>query len=157
MNRSTRNVLRSTQGSVLLEVVLALVLFVGAASVITGGFQSGFNSVERQRMQAHALNLAITVISELQMGTRSLADLGPAEFEKPFEGWNWELASAPSEPARLPPIGASESTAAASDSVLARVEVVIRHPATETVYRLAGVVRAARSAKLDGKGFGPEL
>src|SRR5512141_793697 len=84
-----------TDGAVLLEVVLALVLFVGAAAVLTSGLSSSLDSLERLRLNTHAADLAVSVVSELQMGIKSLALSGPQPFPAPFEGWTWEaLANA---------------------------------------------------------------
>ena len=55
-------------GGVLLEVLMALALILGAASVITGGLQSAVDSVERMRNNLHGVNLAVSVISQIQMG-----------------------------------------------------------------------------------------
>lgn len=112
------------QGAVLLEVVLALVLFVAAATVISGALGSSFDGVERQRQQLHAANLAITVHSELDMGLRTLEAAGPEAFAPPFEEWTWQLQS--------------ESAGGENgSSALLRVEVVVRNTNTTTVHRSA--------------------
>ncbi|MBI5387635.1 MAG: hypothetical protein HZA90_23495 [Verrucomicrobia bacterium] len=116
-------------GAVLLEVILALVLFVAAAAVITVGMNASLDSVERQRLNAHAMDLAVSVMSEIQMGLRSTAVLGPEDFEEPFDGWSWELQVTPVE------------TDLGETSVLTTVEVIIRHTESGLTHRLAQLVR----------------
>src|SRR5204863_6368831 len=81
---------RACSAVVLLEVVLALVLFATAAAIIGAGLSTSIQSVERLRLNAHAANLAVSVLSELQMGTKGFGKRGPQQFEAPFEGWTWE-------------------------------------------------------------------
>jgi len=119
------------QGAVLLEVVLALVLFVAAAAIVTSGMNASMDSVERQRLNVHALDLAVTMLSEIQMGLRSAEAAGPEDFEAPFENWTWELQSTPVETE----IGEASA---------ARVEVVIRHRDAPVVYRLAQVIQPGK-------------
>lgn len=125
-------------GSVLLEVILAVVLFAAAASVVGIGLKAAMDGAERLRMNTHAGNLAVTVISELQMGVRSLADTGPEAFGPPFEGWVWEIAAMP-----------WTQTEATAEN-LTHVEVIVRHEPTEFVHRLAQVVQIDASTAADG-------
>src|SRR5687767_12961746 len=71
--------------AVLLEVVLALVLIAAAAAVIGGGLSVSIDRVQLLKLNAHASDLAISVMSELQMGTKVLSPEGPEAFEAPFE------------------------------------------------------------------------
>ncbi len=112
-------------GTILLEVVLALVLFVAAAAIIGAGFSASVDSVERQRLSMHAVNLAASVLSELQMGLRKTDQTGPSAFPAPFETWTWELILAPVE------------TDTAGSGGLTQAEVVIRHVDPPVVYRMA--------------------
>jgi hypothetical protein len=142
-----RNVaLLPVQGAVLLEVILALVLFVAAAAVVTAGINASLDSVERQRYRAHALDLAVSVISELQAGIRSPTSAGPEDFPAPFRDWTWELQTAALE------------TEPGETAALTRVEVIIRSKSMPVVQRLAQVVRlgAAKPARKEsdvGRGL----
>lgn len=127
--------MRNNSGSVLLEVVLAIVLFVGAATVIGLGLKASIDGAERLRLSTHAGNLAVTVVSELQLGLRLLADTGPEAFGPPFEGWIWEVASLPWGENE---IGAVEN--------LTRVEVTVRYEPEEFVHRLAQVIEVGAAA-----------
>src|SRR5687767_5719919 len=52
-------------GAVLLEVLLALALFCGAAGVIMGSLTSSVRAVDRLRLEAQAADLAVTTLSEI--------------------------------------------------------------------------------------------
>lgn len=110
------------KGSVLLEVVLALTLFVAAAAIVGSALQATIDSEERLRLGVHADNLAATVVAELEAGLRSPAVLGPAPFDPPFTNWTWQI---------IPPGG---------DSPASPHEVVVRHSDPELVRRLAQVI-----------------
>ena len=125
------------QGSVLLEVILAVVLFAGAAVVVGIGLKAAMDGSERLRLNTHAGNLAVSVISELQMGIRSLADTGPEAFGPPFEGWVWEIAATP-------------WTAESSADNLTQVEVIVRYEPTEFVHRFAQVMKINAATAADG-------
>jgi type II secretory pathway pseudopilin PulG len=115
-------------GAVLLEVVIALVLFVVAASFITAGMNSSVDTVERLRLNTHAVNLASSVLAELQMGARSTETNGPANFDPPFEKWNWQIQYEPAQ-------GEIGDT-----NPLTRVEVIVRHSEQPIVYRLTQIL-----------------
>ena len=121
LNRSSIHT-RPTRGSVLLEVVLALVLFVSAAAVVSSAMQAAIDSEERLRLGVHADNLAASVVAELESGLRSPAVLGPAPFEPPFTNWTWQIV-APS-----------------ADAPGSPHEIIIRHADPELVRRLAQIL-----------------
>jgi type II secretory pathway pseudopilin PulG len=114
---------------VLLEVVLALALFVAAAAVIGSGLNASLSSVERLRLRAHALDLAVTVMSELQLGARAVETPGTAQaFDPPFDDWTWEVQLTPLD------------DEVGQQSSLTCAEVVIRHKAPPLVQRLSQVL-----------------
>jgi hypothetical protein len=116
---------RHEKGSVLLEVVLALALFVAAATVISAGINASIHSVERVRLQNHAVNLAVTVLSEMQMRIRPVAAVGPEPFAPPFQEWTCTVE-----------IAQTDATPEAASS-LQPVEVIIKHTRENVVQRLA--------------------
>ena len=134
---------RRARGSVLLEVVLALTLFAAAALIIGSGLSTSFDSIERLRLNTHAANLAISVMAELQMGTKSLT-LDKAEpLETPFDFWTWEAIALPLE------------TELDQPSDLEPVEVIIRHEQPPVEYHLTQLVRLGegKSTVLDEFSF----
>jgi hypothetical protein len=116
-------------GAVLLEVIIALALFVGAAAVFTSGLSSSLDAIERLRLNAHAADLGVTVLSELQIGIKTLALTGPQPFDPPEEGWTWDVVSMPL------------SVDSENGSLFRKIEVVIRHDRPELVHRVGQVLR----------------
>ena len=121
--------LQAARGAVLLEVILALVLFAAAAAIIGAGFHSAISGVERQKLNAHAVNLAVSVLSEIQMGLRTVESVGPESFVSPFDHWTWALALSPAE------------DEAGEVSGLTRVEVIVRHDDPPLVHRLTQLLK----------------
>ena len=136
-NRLTRSP-RFQAGAILLEVVLALVLLAFAAAVIGGGLHTAINSVERLRLNAHAADLAVSVMSELQLGTKALGGEGQQRFEWPFEFWTWEA------------LATSSDGLAADTGRTKKVEVIIRHDDGVVTHRLASVVRLPEAKEEPG-------
>ena len=122
---SNRCLKMKQRGSVLLEVVLALSLFVFAATVITGGLNASVAEAERLRLNLHASNLAISILSELQMGIRTIDAAGPEPFAPPYEMWTWQVEVNPVEDSLTSPL------------LLRNVEVIVRHQARPIVRRLS--------------------
>ncbi len=87
----------SRRGGILLEVVLAMVLFFSAGAVILAGLGSAVRGMEQLRLDAQAADLAVTLLSRLQIGNLELTDAGPTEFEpiegpeQELEGWTWQV------------------------------------------------------------------
>ena len=123
------------RGAVLLEVILALTLFVAAAAVLGVALSTAMDGVERQRLNTHAANLANTVLSEVQLGIRTASEPGPVGFPAPYQGWTAEILQTPTE----------TELGEASGSAL--IEVVIRHQNPPMTHRLGQVlpVRSLRS------------
>lgn len=124
----------SVRGSVLLEVILALALFVVAAAIVTSGMNASTDNLDRQRLNTHAANLGATVLAEIQLGIRSTSEAGEQPFAPPFELWTAELNVAPAE------------TETGEASGLLRVEVIVRHKESTLVRRLAQVIRIPSAA-----------
>lgn len=111
------------QGAVLLEVLLALMLFAATAAIITSSMNAAMTGLERLKQNTHAVNLAATVFAELELGLRPAEVGGEQIMPKPFEAWTCELAT----------MGAETESGEASG--LTQVEVILRHKDSELVYR----------------------
>ena len=133
---------QSSHGAVLLEVVLALVLVAGAAAVVGAGLSASIDRVERLKLNAHAADLAVSVMSELQMGSKVLSQEGPESFEAPFEGWTWEAAGEVTDE-KVRDTGRTK-----------KVEVVIRHEDPAVVHRLCQVIRLPETEEEVLRDFG---
>jgi hypothetical protein len=136
---------RSARAAVLLEVLLALILFVAAAAVVTTAFNSSLASLERQKLGSQALNLAASVIAEIQLGIRPAGSDSPRPFEPPFQDWTWETALTPTE------------TVDGGVTGLTRIEVVIRNHNSAFVQRLAQVVKLKVGAVTNAVGSAPQI
>ncbi len=122
-------------GAVLLEVVLGLVLFVAAAAIVTAGMNASMDSLNRLRLKTHAMNLAVSVLSELRMGARTAEGTPSGTFDPPYEDWNWEL--------QLQPVQGEPG----DTNQLMRVEVVVRHSEEPIVQRLTQWMRLEETRK----------
>lgn len=120
-------------GAALLEVLLALALFVAAAAVVTVALNASLESLERQRLGVQALNLAASVVAEVELGVRAAGGGSPQPFEPPFQDWTWAATAVP--------VAGGPGFSAGWQ----RVEVVVRHQAAPVVQRFTQVmaVRAA--------------
>lgn len=123
----------SAAGAVLLEVVLALTLFVAAAAVLGMALSSAIDGVERQRLNTHAANLAVTVLSEIQLGIRTSGEGGAVPFAAPFKSWTVEVLQTPVE----------NELGESSSAVL--VEVVVRHADPPVTHRLAQIIQPRKN------------
>ncbi len=127
------------RGAALLEVLIALALFVAAAAVVTGALNSSLESLERQKLGTHAVNLATSVMAEIELGIRVPSGEGRRPFDAPFQDWTWEASLLPVE----------NTISATSTAGSTRVEVVVRHKTAPGVQRLAQVIRIGRSTAAD--------
>jgi len=113
-------------GVVLLEVVLALSLFFAAALVILAAVNSSLRTAQRVQMEAQASDLAVTLLSEVQMGLVPLTNDGPNEYEEEaLVGWTWEIVVTPEDEQPDPMI-----------APLLAVEVIIRNDFAGLDFRL---------------------
>ena len=84
----------AAHGMVLLEVVVALALFFGAAVVMVVGMQGSIVAAQNLKIEARAANLTITLLSKLQTGDLPLEDAGPTEYENEnLANWTWEIVT----------------------------------------------------------------
>jgi type II secretory pathway pseudopilin PulG len=125
---------------VLLEVLLALGLFVFAAAVVTSGLTTAVDRTLRLRAQTHALDLAVSVFSEIELGLRPLVAGGPEAFEPPFAQWTWEIESLPYT------LGTEERAG------LQQVTVIVRGETPPAVQRLTGLLLPPRVGPFESDG-----
>lgn len=84
----------------LLEIVLALALFLAAATIVLGGLSASLGAAKDLRLQITAQDLAVTVNSQLQMGYIAATDAGPNPFDDPaLDGWTWQVTITTAETA----------------------------------------------------------
>ncbi len=125
------------RGAALLEVILALVLFVAAAAVVTSGLNSALSSLDRQRIHLHMVNLASSILAEIQLGIRSL-EVGSAQaLPPPWDHFTVELAIT------------STRTELAEAGGLTQVEAIIHHTDSTVVHRLSQSIRLPTPRQLN--------
>ena len=125
--RSRRNGASSLRaGAVLLEVLLALMLFAVTAAIITSSMNASMDGLERLKLNTHAANLAATIFAELELGQRAADASGEQSLEKPFDAWTYEVARVTSE---------TEMVEADASGGLTQLEVILRHKDPDLVHR----------------------
>lgn len=120
---------RRVGGIALLEVILAMTLFVAAAGVVLGGLAAGIRAARDVQTEVQAADLAVTVLSEIEMGLVPVEDNTPQPFEAPRDEWTWQVVTAPV-------VGAYETPD------LTQVQVVVVHVPSGYVYRLTQLLPA---------------
>ncbi len=124
----------AAHGAVLLEVLLALALFVSAAAVMVSALNAALGSLERQRVGLHAMNLASSVLAEVQLGIRPAVSETAKPMEPPYQDWTVELV--------VTPLSSLDSGGVDQQ----KVEVVVRHLDPPVVQRLGQVLPPPRTS-----------
>jgi len=89
---------RADAGTILLEVIIALVLFLTAAAVVFSGLSASYTALKRANLSASAADLAVTKLSEIQMGLVDLTSSGPNSYEEEeLAGWSWQVVAEPAQ------------------------------------------------------------
>jgi hypothetical protein len=117
----------------LLEVVLALAVFFGVAITILGGLGVCMKNAREVRLDAQAADLAVTLLSEIEMGVYEVANAGPTAFEEPNVQWTWQISTT-----------AAETTLPGTE--LTQVEIIIHNTNDDYTYRLYQLLPAAEDA-----------
>ncbi len=137
----------TASGAVLLEVVLAMALFFTSAMVIAGGLSASMSALRKIKLDAQASDLAVTKLSEVQMGVLAAVDEGPNPYEEEdLAQWTWQILAVPADPP-----GTVQPTS------LKKVEVIIRNTTDRYTYRLAEFLQAREDEGelFDMAGGGP--
>lgn len=75
-----------------MEVILAMALFFVAGAVVYSGLSASYEAVERVRYETQAADLAVSKLSELQMGLSPMENQGPEGYEdEDLADWTWEV------------------------------------------------------------------
>ncbi len=131
-------------GVVLLEVVLAMSLFFASAMVILAGLSSSLSGMQRVQLEARAQDLAVTALSEVQMGLVPLASDGPTEYEDAaLAGWTRQIVVEPYQEQQL----------GLKLPAFQRVEVTIRYQPTGYATSLT-ILMPEEPPAVDGMGTG---
>ena len=137
---------RRRDGAVLLEVVLALILFFGASLVLLSALNASLRTAQRVSLEAQAADLAVTLMSEIQMGLVAPSDDGPNDYgeeDESLAGWTWEIVTDPVED-EAPELELPQ---------LLEVEIIIRNDAEHYAYRLAQLMPAEGAGAAEAGGL----
>lgn len=135
---TTRLAQHRVHAAVLLEVLLAVALFVVASAIVTASLNASLRSLDRQRLQLHAANLAASVLAEIQLGSRPSTPAPAQPLPTPNDAWSVEVA-----PHDAPPDFSGSQP-------LEHVQVIVRHRSEPVVQRLS--LRLAPVAALNVPG-----
>ena len=114
------------KGAILMEVVMALGILFLSAGVLLGGLSMSFRTVKRLKLETQAADLAVSVLSKIQMGQLGIASDGPNVYlDENLEGWTWEVVTEPVEQESL------------EDAEFTRIEIVIGNETADFKHRLA--------------------
>jgi len=94
VNRKSKIEIRNSlaRGVILLEVVVALSLFVMAAAVIGSAMNSASQSAADIHLRSQAGNLALAKLAELTCGATPIADVAETPFESDPD-WSYQVAT----------------------------------------------------------------
>ncbi|MBI5722771.1 MAG: type II secretion system protein [Planctomycetes bacterium] len=109
------------RGAVLLEVVVAMAIFFGCATIILGGLRNSIAAWESVKLESQAADLAISLVSEIQMGIREPASDGPRAYDAPLADWTWQVVVSP-------PAGLNQDLSL--ESQLIQVDAIVTHSPT---------------------------
>lgn len=88
-----RNSVTTARAAALLEIIFAISLLAAAAGTILSAFDASIDSLGRLRLAGQASDLAVTLVSQVQMGDLPAADDGPNQYDEPLEDWSWEIVT----------------------------------------------------------------
>ena len=123
------------RGAVLLEIVLAIAIFVFSAAVVQSGLVSCLRSLSTVRLQNKAVNLAVTKLSEIHMGLLDVTGTELTSFEEEDESlseWEWQVTAEP--------IGEDAET-----SPMTLVTVTITNTSQRITYQLTEIMPSPQS------------
>lgn len=115
------------RGAILLEIVLALAIFAGAATVVHLGLSRSMVAARRLRLDAQAENLALSKLAEIQAGIVETTASGPNNYDEAdanLTGWEWSVEI----------VTVSEGTEAPP---MRRVTVIVKKPSEHIAHRVA--------------------
>ncbi|MFM1867964.1 MAG: hypothetical protein RL591_1372 [Planctomycetota bacterium] len=111
---------RRRRGGILLELLLAIALFVGGAVLVLGAMRSAVDGARRADLRARAMDLAQSRIAELDAGLIAIGDLDGGELAESDGVSAGGAQSDLSVSMELVPLGSGERIVLARATVRAR-------------------------------------
>lgn len=133
------------RGAVLLEIVLAMAIFLLAAGILYGSMNNALSRIRVIELQNRAADLAVSTLSEVRMGLLDPTSQGPESYDAELfperAGWQWELRAEDIAPdPELPP--------------QTQLTVVISNPDRNFTYALAEQLPAGAGTEDQGDRAG---
>jgi type II secretion system protein I len=92
--KSTSKNSKNKTGIVLLEVIIALTLFVVAAAVIGSATNSSMQATVDMQRSAHAVNIVRSILAEMEIGQVEIADKSETACEDDEDkGWTYTITT----------------------------------------------------------------
>lgn len=85
------------RGFTLLEMILALAIFVGSVAVLSKLVLIGIENAEYSRWQAQAALIAENRFQELEAGVLTIDQSGDVVQDPDYPGWEWTLSAEPAD------------------------------------------------------------
>jgi len=123
----------SQTGIALLEVLAALILFVGASALIGGAFHQAVQRLQRMKLQTQALCLAQSVLDQIAAGVLSPQPGTVSSMDPPFDTWTVQLDVQP------------YSYGVGPISSLSLVRVTVEDPSSQVTVQLSRVFLTGQS------------
>lgn len=88
----TLRIRKAPAGVILLEVVLALTLFVAMAATVGAAVNQCSAAAGRLRIRTRGADMAVTLFSKIQMGLIEPVETEPTQYENEnLVDWTWEI------------------------------------------------------------------
>ncbi len=108
----------------LLEVLLALTLLAAGGAVILASLGSSARQTADLTRDAHGADLAVSILSQIQIGLIEPINDGPYPADPPHQDWTWEV------------LVEDVLMETEDDPEMLRVEVIVRHVYEDRTRRL---------------------
>ena len=85
------------RGFTLLEMILALAIFIGSVAVLSRLVLIGIENAEYSRWQAHAALIAESRFHELEAGILTIDQVGDVVQDPDYPEWEWTMSAQPAD------------------------------------------------------------
>jgi type II secretory pathway pseudopilin PulG len=140
MRGASRNRFAFRRGVLLLEVLFALTLLAAGAAVILSGLGASAQRTSELRSEVHGADLAVSILSQIQMGWIEPITDGPYPGDPPHQDWTWEV------------FVEDMPSLSEMDPLMIRVEVIARNLQRDMEYSLVQILPAPEQEDLAAPG-----
>ena len=109
-------------------------LVVATAATVLGSLNASIRAADTMIVESQATDLAVTLLSEIQLGVLPLASAPATPYDAPLEDWTWQVVVSPAE---------NMSDPLSTGPELQLVEVIVTHTGRGLTFRLAQLLPTA--------------